>query len=54
MACKTIKKYAEMPIATGSTPGEVCGEPGRPDPVRRSVASIATGDLYATSEFTLP
>ena len=54
MACKAFKKYAEMPNAARGTPREVCGEPGRPDPIRRSVASIITGDLYTTSELTLP
>jgi len=54
MARQAFEKYAEMPPAVGSTPGEVRGEPGRPDPVRRSVASIAAGNFPATSGFTLP
>jgi len=54
MARQAFEKYAEMPPAVGSTPGEIRGEPGRPDPVRRSVASIAAGNFYATSGSTLP
>jgi len=54
MARQAFEKYAEIPPTVGSTPGEVRGEPGRPDPVRRSVASIAAGNFHATSGFILP
>ena len=54
MAHQAFKKHAKMPPAVGSTPGEVRREPGRPDPIRMSVASIAAGNIYATFGFTLP
>lgn len=53
MARQALKKYAAMPPAAESTSGEVREEPERPDPIRRSVISIAAGYLYATSGFTL-
>jgi len=54
MVRQAFEKHAEVPPATGGTPGEVRGKPGRPDPVRRSVASIAAGNFHSTSGFTLP
>lgn len=54
MARQAFEKYAEMSPAAGSTLGEVRGEPRCPNPVPRSVASIAAGNFYATSGFILP
>ncbi len=53
MACQALKKHTGLPSETRSTPREVRGEPGRPDPVRRSVASITAGNFFATSGFIL-
>ena len=43
-----------MRRAIGGTPGEIRGQPGRSDPVCRSVARIADRDFHPTPGSTLP
>ncbi len=54
MAHQAFPKHAEMRPAIGGTPGEICGEPGRSDPICRSVARIADRDFHPTPGSTLP